>query len=85
VTFFLLKVLVVSEIKQDLGYERTSSGHKAWKKVNIYISFIHSASSFCFFFFCSFLIVFMIYSSLHNFLPDLSQVKRCSYCGEVSG
>lgn len=27
------KVLVVSEIKQDLGYERTSSGHKAWKKV----------------------------------------------------
>ena len=48
-TFFLLKVLVVSEIKQDLGYERTSSGHKAWKKVNICIGFIHSASSFFFF------------------------------------
>jgi hypothetical protein len=30
----LLKVLVVSDIKKDLGYCGAPSGHKDWRKVN---------------------------------------------------
>lgn len=31
----LLKVLVVSDIKKDLGYCGAPSGHKDWRKVNL--------------------------------------------------
>ena len=35
----LLKVLVVSDIKKDLGYTGSSSGHKAWREVGFYLHF----------------------------------------------
>lgn len=31
---FLLKVLVISDIKKDLGYIGSSSGHREWRQVN---------------------------------------------------
>jgi hypothetical protein len=31
----LLEVLVVSDIKKDLGYCGAPSGHKDWRKVNL--------------------------------------------------
>lgn len=40
--FLLLKVLVVTDIKQDLGYCGSSSGHKAWRNVRFSFQFFCS-------------------------------------------